>query len=95
MLKYANDIRIYRRFKSDHMSQSVNSNLFQRDVEALSTWSTKWDIKFCISKCCVLHFGRANNHADYKIEDISLPKKEKERDLGIIFSTNFKFDEHI
>jgi hypothetical protein len=95
ILKYADDIRIYRCFKSDHMSQLVNGNLFQSDIEALSKWSTRWDLKFNISKCCVLHFGRANNHADYKIEDISLPKKEKEKDLGIIFSTKFKFDEHI
>ena len=95
LLKYADDIRIYRCFKSDNKSQLENSKLFQKDIGALSAWSTKWDLKFNISKCCVLHFGRANNLAEYKMNNCSIPKKEKERDLGILFSTKFKFDEHM
>ena len=95
LLKYADDIRIYRCFKSDNISQSENNILFQSDIEALLSWSTEWDLHFNSSKCCVLHFGRSNNKADYGINDRPLVKKEQERDLGIMFCTNFKFDQHI
>ena len=95
VLKYADDIRIFRFFKSESMPQIENSRLLQRDIDALSTWSEKWDLKFNLKKCCVLHFGRSNIKADYKIENTLLVKKEQEKDLGVIFSTNFKFDQHI
>ena len=94
ILKYADDIRIYRSFKSDSLSQPQNNILFQSDIDALFNWSTKWDLHFNSSKCCVLHFGRSNNQAYYSINVIPLVKKGQEKDLGIIFSTNFKFDQH-
>ena len=95
ILKYADDIRIYRCFKPDITSQLENSHLFQSDINGLSSWSSLWDLKFNVAKCCILHFGRTNIKADYKINDLELIKKHKEKDLGVLFSTKLKFDEHI
>ena len=95
LLKYADDIRIYRCFRPDIISQTVHSNLFQSDIDALSAWSDLWDLKFNVAKCCILHFGRSNAKATYKMNNLVLKRKYQERDLGILFSTNFKFDDHI
>ena len=95
LLKYADDIRIYRTFRPDLPSQTLNSNLVQSDIDALSSWSTLWDLKFNVAKCCILHFGRSNQGANYNLNNQHLSKKQQEKDLGILFSNNFKFDDHI
>ena len=38
MLKYANDIRIYREFRSDKSSQQENHIKFQADIDALNSY---------------------------------------------------------
>ena len=58
ILKYADDVRIYRSFKSDPLSQQHNETLFQNDINALVAWSKTWDMKFNVAKCCILPFGR-------------------------------------
>ena len=75
ILKYADDVRIYRCFESDNASQLQNALLFQSDINALMAWSQKWDLKFNALKCCVLHFGSKNVKSDYKLYDELLPKK--------------------
>ena len=95
MLKYADDIRIYRCFKPDTGSQLRNRILIQEDINALTAWSKLWDLNFNTTKCCILHFGRSNEKAVYKINDQVITNKYNEKDLGILFSVNLKFDEHI
>ena len=60
ILKYADDVRIYRCFESDINNQRLNASLMQNDVNALTTWSETWDLKFNINKCCIHHHGRCN-----------------------------------
>ena len=64
-------------------------------MNALADWSKKWDLKFNISKCCVLHFGRLNPKETYKIDGRSVDSRSQEKDLGVLFSDNFKFDDHM
>ena len=95
ILKYADDIRIYRCFKSDLRSQSENTDSFQSDNDNIYSWSKTWDLNFNISKCCVLHFGRSNVRSAYKIKNALLKNKHQEKDLGILFTDKFKFNDHI
>ena len=95
ILKYADDVRIYRCFKADKFSQVQNGLLLQNDINALVEWSIKWELKFNLSKCCVLHFGRSNIKSKYKIHDNTLQKKILEKDLGVLFSVKLNFHEHI
>ena len=95
ILKYADDIRIYRCFKSDLSTQSLNATLFQNDINALTAWSQTWDLKFNLAKCCILHFGRANIKNSYKINDSPIDSRRQEKDLGVIFSNKFNFSEHM
>ena len=87
--------RIYRCFKSDLFSQNENTALFQSDINRLNTWSETWDLKFNTSKCCIFHFGRPNIKSPYKIKDMLLQNKHQEKDLGILFTDNFKFNDHM
>ena len=81
IIKYADDIRIYRSFKSDVQSQ-INSNKYlQDDINALYNWSIKWDLRFNVFMCCVLHFGRTNKKNDYKLNDILIQNKQSERQV--------------
>ena len=59
ILKYADDIRIYRCFMSDLLSQNENTDYFQSDINSIQSWSETWDLNFNTSKCCVLHFQAA------------------------------------
>ena len=95
ILKYADDLRIYRSFKADISNQQRNHKLFQNDINALVAWSKAWDMKFNIAKCCILHYGRANINAVYKIDDAPIDSRTHEKDLGVLFSNKFKFDEHM
>ena len=95
ILKYADDLRIYRSFKSDLLSQQHNGVLFQNDINSLVAWSKTWDMKFNVSKCCILHYGRTNMKNIYKIDDGQIVSRKSEKDLGVIFSNKFKFNEHI
>ena len=54
-----------------------------------------WDLNFNTSKCCILHFGHSNVQSPYSINNNRLISKRCEKDLGVLFSTNFKFNEHI
>lgn len=38
-------------------------------------WSLKWELKFNVAKCCVLHFGRTNMKNAYKIHVIQKQKR--------------------
>ena len=94
-MKYADDIRIYRCYESDTASQRENDILFQNDINGINSWSQKWDLKFNISKCCVLYFGRSNTKSQYSINDSQLKISHQEKDLGVLFSAKFKFNDHM
>ena len=95
ILKYADDVRIYRCFESDITNQRLNASLMQNDVNALTTWSETWDLKFNINKCCILHYGRCNFKATYKIGDTQIVSRNHEKDLGVLFSSKFDFNDHL
>ena len=55
---------------------------------------------FNLNKCKVLHLGLNDPQYEYKMADmngnlIDVQKVENEKDLGIIFQSNMKFDQHI
>ena len=94
-MKYADDIRIFRHFEPNSSAQLANAAVFQSDMNSLTTWSKNWDLKFNLSKCCVLHFGRSNLKANYDIDDYIVENRNEEKDLGVHFSDKFNFNDHI
>ena len=87
---FADDTKIYN-------DDSKHEEL-QRDLLALLKWSDKWQLKFNSSKCSVLHIGRRNKRNVYYMDQektIILNSTESEKDVGVTFTENFKFDKHI
>ena len=87
---FADDSKIYESTK--------NSHLLQKDLLALLEWSEKWQIGFNIGKCGVLHIGNKNNNKEYFMDIVSesnLKKITNEKDVGVTFEENLKFDVHI
>ena len=64
-------------------------------------WSNTWKLKFNAAKCKVLHFNPdINNHYRYTMLDssdnyVALDEVDEEKDLGVTFQSNLKFDKHI
>ena len=72
----------------------------QSDMDHLTEWSDKWQLKFNTSKCKVIHIGPTNtsSHAMLDLSDDKhkeLEFIEKGKDLGVVFDNNLKFSSHI
>ena len=87
---FADDTKIY----NSHRKNSI----LQKDLLNLLKWSEIWQIHFNAIKCGVLHIGKKNLNHDYFIDENLTNKLNSvttEKDVGVIFSSNLKFDEHI
>lgn len=87
---FADDTKIY--------NSTGNSNILQDDLLSLFAWSKDWELKFNISKCHILHIGEKNPKEIYFTDEDyndSLSEVNSERDVGVIFDPNLKFDLHI
>jgi len=60
----------------------------------LTSWATKWQLKFNLSKCSVMRFGRNSSHIVYDNNSDVIPRVNKVLDLRIVF-TNLTFTEYI
>ena len=59
-----------------------------------------WNLYFNVTKCKVMHIGRKNKDADYKMkvdedECRSVAKYNEEKDLDVIFDRSFFLNVHI
>ena len=70
----------------------------QNDLFTFLKWSEKWLLKFNKDKCSVLHM-KSNNIKNkyYMNEELTevLKTTEHEKDVGVTFSENLKFNKHI
>ena len=72
----------------------------QKDLLKLCKWSRLWLLEFSVQKCKVVQYGNVQKHFEYKLIDKdgnleTLQKDTTEKDLGIWFQSNLKFDDHI
>ena len=91
---FADDSKLYRKVRSP-----LDAEALQRDLNALSDWSHKWQLSFNVEKCKVMHLGKPNRQHTYFMKDGSIEtlisSVEVEKDLGIVFDSELKFVEHI
>ena len=84
MLKlFADDTKIYQ--------TTDKCNILQDDLSEGGSWADKWELKFHVDKCGVMHYGRNNDNHSYKMNSKTLKVVNEERDLGIIFQDDLKF----
>ena len=83
--KFADDTKITNKVTSLLQWQQL-----QKDLNTLASWADKWQMKFNIEKCKVLHIGNDNVQANYKMNDIQLSSSDTEKDLGVTISKDLK-----
>ncbi|MES9884664.1 MAG: reverse transcriptase family protein, partial [Sedimenticola sp.] len=91
---FADDTKIFARVNNMH-----ESNVLQNDINSLTTWSEKWQLKFNASKCKHMHIGKETNLPEYTMiqsgTEIKIEEVQEEKDLGVILDNKLKFTSHI
>ena len=77
-----------------------DSTNLQKDLSSICEWSNDWLMQLNVSKCKVMHFGRSNPKFDYYLKDSEnltqcLEKTKREKDLGVIFTSDLSWKDHI
>ena len=92
LLLFADDAKIYT--KIDNIS---SAQLLQNDLNSFENWCIANHMSINVSKCCVTRFTtkREPTIYDYKLCNSSLSVENDIRDLGVIFSSDGTFGNHI
>ena len=87
---FADDSKIYKTIKSHQDALEL-----QNDLDCLMSWSDRWQLRFSVNKCKVLHMGLTNMQHRYTMrygnDKVALSEVESEKDLGIMFDSEMKF----
>jgi hypothetical protein len=83
--KFADDTKVGRVIESDDDRKGL-----QQALDRLIDWSQKWGMMFNVRKCKVMHIGRRNERAEYKMAGVVLDKTSEEKDLGVMVMDTLK-----
>ena len=70
--------------------------LLQKDLNALSTWSSDWNLQFNETKCSLLSFHRKNlppTSETYRLNNKPIMPVSSHKDLGIILTSDLSWNE--
>ena len=91
---FADDSKICKKTKSHQDALEL-----QNDLDCLMSWSDRWQLGFDVNKCKGLHMGLTNMQHKYTMrygnDKVALSEVESEKDLGIMFDSEMKFQAHI
>ena len=95
---FADDCKAYTK-----ISSVDDSNKLQENLDLLCDWSNIWKLNFNASKCKVMHINPGTSDDDiynYTMLDdadnnVALSVVTEEKDLGVTFEPNLKFEKHI
>ena len=83
--KFADDTKI-----ASKVTTTDDRDNLQNDLDRLANWAHKWQMKFNVEKCKVLHIGSNNDHVNYSMNGAELSKVDQEKDLGVLISKDLK-----
>ena len=83
--KFADDTKMARVVEEEDDAVAL-----QGDIDAMMEWARKWEMKFNLDKCKVLHVGRLNKRYQYRIGDGCLAEAKEEKDLGVWIGNDLK-----
>ena len=90
ILLFADDSKIFSKIHGleDHLK-------LQTDLQELQNWSDKWQLKFNIEKCKVMHLGAKNPRYTYTMDGKTLLESiDHEKDLGVTIDRDLKLSLH-
>jgi ribonucleases P/MRP protein subunit RPP40 len=93
---YADDTKVFRQVAGDK-----DREMLQADLDRLDGWTQKWQLRFNVDKCKVMHMGKKNEKARYQMQRsgtgnrADLVETQEEKDLGIWMSNTLKPSNHV
>ena len=88
MKLFADDCKIYA-----NPLRSLDQ--LRTDLQNVQDWSTSWGMKLNESKCTVLRIGLNNPNEEYVLNNTTLATVTKQNDLGVIVSSDLKWENHV
>ena len=74
MLKlFADDAKIYQ--------TTDKCDILKDDLSEGGSWADKWELKFHVDKCDVMHYGRTNDNHSYKMNSKTLKVVNEEQEI--------------
>ena len=67
---------------------------FQKDINNLVAWSIKWELKFNVYKCYILHLEPFHSYGDYYLDGNTITTSSTVKDLGITINSCLKCHDH-
>ncbi|CAH8853913.1 unnamed protein product [Trichobilharzia szidati] len=90
---YADDLKVTYKCKNTDLGITVNA--IQQELEKMDRWCDTWQLQFNVEKCGWLCIGCNNLELDLTIQGHALQRLESVLDLGLKYSHNLSFSEHI
>ena len=91
---FADDVILY-----SVLSDETCVNKFQADICRLEKWAREWHMSFNVSKCNIMYIGNTNivdiNNINYTLNEHSITRVETIKYLGVLISSNLKWETHI
>ena len=92
---FADDLLIFQVLENNN--SIVN---FQRNLDRLEEWANRWEMKFNVSKCNAMVFGKMPNACDLEnlkltLTGINIAFVEKAKYLGVWIHRTLRWDTHI
>ena len=89
IVQFSDDVKMFRTIVT------VNDFLqLQQDINLLYEWSRKWQLKFNISKCYLLHLGKPHEFGECTIDGTVIKTYDVVKDLGVQIDMELKFHDH-
>ena len=86
---FADDTKAYKCADCGRERQRLGDSL-----DALHTWSEKWQLPFNLHKCKCMHLGYNNPKEKYEMGGVPLTVTDAEKDLGVTIDEELKFHVH-
>ena len=83
--KFADDSKVAKLIANDKDGQEMQSI-----INNLAQWAAKWEMRFNVGKCKVLHMGNKNPRNEYFLNGLKLESAEEEKDLGVWIGSSLK-----
>ena len=90
---FADDTKLFRKINSKN-----DALILQSDITSLEAWSNKWLLEFNSDKCHILTLGKFDNIRytyRYRICEHELEHVCDEKDSGVTFDAELKFEDHM
>jgi len=89
---FADDCIMYRSINS-----SGDTSILQRDLDEITNWANKWQLKFNVSKCVLVRVTR--NHSQftdsYTLNNQTIQLSDTYKYLGVILNNTLSWNTHI